>query len=182
MKTILGVFSTREDADDALDELEENGYGVKDISIMMKETQHIGQIKDAGIDEIGENTVTGVTTGAAIGGIAGLLVGIGAVTIPGIGAFLIGGPIALALGLTGTAATTITGAVTGGFTGGFLGMLTSLGFSEEVAKTYESYISRGAIILAVPIDTRLEIDEVKSIFVDNKAEQIEIINAYSRNG
>lgn len=177
-KTVLGIFSDRESAEDAIDELEENGYTAKDISVIMKDGEHM---KTSSGETVGENVatgaVTGMTTGAAIGGLAGLLVGIGAIAIPGVGAFLIGGPLAAALGLTGAAATTVTGAATGGLAGGLLGALTSLGLPEDTARVYEERVREGAIVLAVPVDKRLEYKEVQEIFEDNDADQIETVSS-----
>lgn len=176
--TVLGIFSDRENAEDAIDDLEESGYTAKDISVIMKEgSEPITREGETVGSNVAEGTVTGITTGAAIGGLAGLLVGIGAIAIPGIGAFLIGGPIAAALGLTGAAATTVTSAATGGLAGGLLGALTGLGLPEESARVYEKRVSEGAIILAVPVDQRLELREVKEIFDDNDADQIETVGS-----
>jgi hypothetical protein len=177
-KTVLGIFSDRESAEDAIDELEENGYTAKDISVIMKEGgDPIVRGGETMGNKVAEGTVTGITTGAAIGGLAGLLVGIGAIAIPGVGAFLIGGPIAAALGLTGAAASTVTGAATGGLAGGLLGALTGLGLPEESARVYEKRVREGAILLAVPVDKRIEYQDVRKIFEDNDADQIETVSS-----
>lgn len=175
--TVLGIFSDRDSAEDAIDELQESGYTAKDISVIMKEgSEPITRDGNTVGSNVAQGAVTGMTTGAAIGGLAGLLVGIGAIAVPGVGAFLIGGPIAAALGLTGAAATTVTGAATGGLAGGLLGALTSLGLPEESARVYERRVQEGAIILAVPVDKRLELREVQEIFEDNDADQIETVS------
>lgn len=178
-KTILGVFTDRDDAEQAISELAEYGYNAKDISIMMK---------DAGAaEEIGSNTganvvggaVSGATTGGIIGGIAGLLVGIGAIAIPGIGGLLVGGPLAAALGLSGAAASTVTGAATGAVAGGLIGALMGLGIPENEARVYEERINQGAILLAVPVLSRRE-SEVREILEDNGADQIRTISHQNR--
>ena len=180
MKTVLGIFSDRESAEDAIDELEENDYTAKDISVIMKDGDRTVETSTGEpVNRVAEGTVAGVTTGAAIGGLAGLLVGIGAITIPGLGAFLIGGPIAAALGLTGAAATTVSGAATGGLAGGLIGALTSFGLPEESARMYEKRVREGAIVLAVPVNRRMEVADVKGIFEDNDADQIEVVGAAS---
>ena len=99
-KTVLGVFANRDDAEDAINRLEADGYNPKDISIVMKDHKTAEYIRD--------NTGADVATGGVLGALAGLLVATG--IVPGIGAILIGGPVAVALGLTGTAATTLSGA------------------------------------------------------------------------
>lgn len=148
--TMLGIFSTRNQAEDAITELRDKGYDVKNMSIIMKDRQEKERLaSDTGIT-VGEGLATGAATGAIMGGIAGLLVGIGAITIPGIGALLIGGPLAAALGLTGAAATTAEGAVAGALAGSIVGGLVDLGMPEESARRYEERVKHGGILLAVP--------------------------------
>ena len=109
--TVLGMFANRNSAEGAITKLETAGYNPKDISIMMQDQAAAKDIaKNSGV---GENVAGGAATGGVIGAIAGLLIGIGAIAIPGIGGLLIGGPIAVALGLGGAAATTVSGAFLG---------------------------------------------------------------------
>jgi hypothetical protein len=146
----LGVFTDRDAAESAIDELRDDGYNPKDISIVTQD-KVVGQdlARDTGAS-VAEGAASGATTGGVIGGLAGLLIGIGAITVPGIGGLLIGGPLAAALGLTGAAATTVQGAVTGALAGGLIGALVGLGVPEEDARVYEDRIKQGGILLAVP--------------------------------
>lgn len=172
MKTVLGIFSDREQAESALTELEKKGYSPKDISIITKEVSpgnYSGPVEDATT-----KTVGGATTGGLIGGIAGLLIGIGAITIPGIGAFLIGGPLAAALGSTGAAATTVSGAATGALAGGIVGALTSIGVPAESAKVYEERLREGGVLLA--ISAKDADGAVRDILQDHHADQIQTVN------
>src|SRR6185436_4012281 len=97
---VLGIFDNRARAESAIEALEDEGYNPKDISIVMKDTVEGTKL----VDKTGANIVGGAASGAATGGtlgaLAGLLIGVGAITIPGVGGLLIGGPIALALGLS----------------------------------------------------------------------------------
>lgn len=171
MYTVLGIFGDRPFAEQALTQLEEAGYNPKDMSIVMRDhaaAQAFGH--NSGVNVTG-GALSGAATGAVIGGLAGLLVGVGAITIPGLGAFLIGGPIAVALGLTGAAATTISAATTGAVAGGILGALMGLGLPEQDARIYEKHINEGGILLAVPA-MEDEIAEVKDILHQAHATQI----------
>src|SRR5258708_7490879 len=112
-ETILGIFSTRELAENAITELEDHGYNVKDMSIIMKDREERDRLAAHTGAPVGSSVATGAATGAVLGGIAGVLIGMGAIAVPGIGALLIGGPLASALGLTGVAATTAGGVVAG---------------------------------------------------------------------
>ena len=169
--TVLGIFADRPFAENALTQLEEAGYNPKDMSIVMKDqatAQHIASNSGANVTG---GALSGAATGAVVGGLAGLLVGMGAIAIPGLGAFLIGGPIAVALGLSGAAATTISGATTGAIAGGILGALMGLGLPEQDARVYEQHINEGGILLAVPA-VEEEIAEVKDVLHQCHATQI----------
>ena len=171
-ETMLGIFSNREMAENAIAQLEKNNYDVKNMSIIMKESEESKKLAQNTGAHVGSGVATGAATGAILGGIAGILIGIGAIAIPGVGALLVGGPIAAALGLTGVAATTTTGVVTGALAGGIVGGLVSLGVPEERARTYEERINHGGILLAVPT---LEGDaaKVQSIYEKNGASDIQ---------
>ncbi len=169
MKTILGIFNERSSAEDAINKLDAIGYNPKDISILMKDR---GEAKEMGSStgvEVAGGAVTGATTGGVLGALAGLLVSTG--VLPGLGAFFVGGPLAVALGLTGVAATTVSGAATGALAGGILGALTGFGLSDDDAKIYESRINDGGILVAVPTRTGEE-DEVTAIMQEYGADQI----------
>jgi uncharacterized membrane protein len=168
---VLGVFSDRDEADDAVAELEKSGFETKDISIITKSDE--GKVVEESGNSMAEGAVSGATTGGVIGGIAGLLVGLGAIAIPG--GLLIGGPIAAALGLGGAAATTVSGAVTGALAGGLVGGLVGLGVPEEDAKIYEERINAGGVLIAVPTRTR-DNREAREILEDNGADKITTIH------
>ena len=64
-ETMIGVFSTRELAENAISELEDKGYNVKDISIIMKE----GEERDRLARNTGANVSGNVAAGAATGAV-----------------------------------------------------------------------------------------------------------------
>lgn len=171
---VLGVFSDRGRAEDAITELEGAGYSTKDISIIMKDKVEAAKIVDNTGANVAGGAISGATAGGVVGAIAGLLVGIGAIAIPGIGAVLIGGPIAVALGLSGAAAVTASGAVTGAVAGGLVGGLMGLGLPEKEAVEYEKEIKAGAILVAIP--TRTENDDVAAdVLTSHGATQVRSI-------
>ncbi len=150
-KTIIGVFSSRDDAEDALYELESRGYNPKDVSIVMKDTAESKKLAEDTGATVAENPVSGATTGGLVGALAGLLVGTG--VTPGFGALFIGGPLA----------------------GGLLGVLTGLGISKEEAEVYEERIREGGILVAVPAANR-RVDEVIDVLEESGADQIRAID------
>lgn len=173
-RTVLGIFTHTNEAEEAIFKLEMRGYNPKDISILMKETKESRTFaSDTGTNVAG-GAASGAATGGVLGALAGLLVGTG--VIPGLGAFLIGGPLAATLGLTGAAATTLSGAATGALAGGVLGALVGFGVPEKDARVYESRINEGGILVAVPARSGEE-DEVESVLADSGAGQIKSIGA-----
>lgn len=172
-RTILGIFESRENIENAISSLREKGFDPKDLSIVMRDQQEAEKIgEDTGVDVAG-GAVSGATTGAVLGGLAGLLA---ASVIPGLGAFFIGGPIASALGLTGAAAATVSGATTGAVAGGLLGALMGFGLSEDEARHYESRVKEGAILLAVPVEETEE-PYVQKVFEEFGASDVKTITS-----
>jgi hypothetical protein len=169
---VLGIFSNRHDAEQAVKRLEDSGYSPKEISIIVKDEAVREELVQSTGANVVEGIAQGVTTGGVVGGLVGLLVGLGAITIPGLGALLIGGPLAAALGLGGAAATTVSAAATGALAGGVIGALVGLGIPEETARYYEEQLKEGAVLLAVsPKDTFTE-TQVRQIFSDTHAQQV----------
>ena len=175
---VLGLFKNPKDAEKALQDLEENGFNPKEISIVMRDRKGSGKVEDSLEDTfIGE----GVSTGAAIGSIAGLLVGIAAIIVPGLGGLFVAGPIAGIFGVTATAAaTTLSGAIIGGLEGGLVAAFVQLGVPEEEARIYEKGISQGAILLAIPLSGNNE-ETIQQLLKKHHAMQIQTVNLMETN-
>lgn len=175
---VLGVFSDRMNAEDAISKLEARGYNPKDMSILMKDTHEAKEIATDTGANVAEGAVKGAGTGAVVGGIAGFLAG---TMMPALGGFLIGGPIGAALGLTGAAASTVSGAATGAVAGGLIGALTNtFGLTEDEAHDYETRINEGGILIAVPAKEGDEL-EVKDIMRNFDADGIKLIDSEDHN-
>lgn len=159
-------------AEDAIFELERRGYNPEDISIIMRDQTVARDLPYSTGANMAGGAVSGATAGGVIGALAGLLVGTG--VFPGIGTLLIGGPLAVALGLGGVAATTVSGAVTGVIAGGLIGTLTVLGLSDEEAREYEGSIRQGGILVAVPIGIEDDL-AVRGVLIDRGADRVRII-------
>jgi hypothetical protein len=80
--------------------------------------------------------------GAGLGGVAGLLVGLGALAVPGVGPLLAAGPLATALGALAA----------GGAAGGIIGALSTMGVPEEYARKYSAAIEQGSALVSVRTD------------------------------
>lgn len=134
MKTVVGVFGSREQAERSISELRNKGYE-RDISLVAKDAA-MGDSRSSMTG--GDSISDGASTGGVLGGIAGLAIGAGALAIPGIGPIIAAGPIA---GL-------LSGAATGGIAGG----LVDWGIPEERGRYYEGKIKEGKIVATVRCD------------------------------
>lgn len=172
-RTVIGIFSDRDMAEDAIFELERRGYNPEDISIIMRDQSVAKDLSHNTGADVAGGAASGATAGGVIGALAGLLVGTG--IFPGIGTLLIGGPLAVALGLGGAAATTVSGAVTGIIAGGLIGALTNLGLSDEEAREYEDSIRQGGILVAVPVGVEDDLP-VRDVLIDRGADRVRTIS------
>lgn len=105
--------------------------------------------------------VGAAATGAAIGGLGGLLVGLGVLAVPGIGPILAAGPLASALG----------GLLAGGAIGGLVGGLSAIGVPEEYAREYAAGVEQGNTVVSVRTD-EVTTDPVERILTVNGARQV----------
>ncbi|HYP04761.1 MAG TPA: general stress protein [Bryobacteraceae bacterium] len=139
--TIVGFFSSREQAETAVSELVREGFSRDQLSILaggshsaasLHDTPNVGPIPETGsTEDVGEK--------AAIGSMAGVILGLAALAIPGVGPIIAAGPLAMAL----------TGAAAGAATGGLIGVFTNNGIPEDRAKRYSTAIGSGNVMVSV---------------------------------
>ena len=151
-RTITRLYDNRNDALEAAHEVERMGIPTRDISIVASNKdswydKDRGDLKDGKAHDKAHDTGGGVAKGAATGGVlgagAGLLTGLGLLTIPGIG------PVVAAGWLGATVIGAATGAVAGGAIGGLVGALTDAGVPEEEAHIYSEGVRRGGTLLSI---------------------------------
>jgi hypothetical protein len=152
--TVVALFDDIESAERAVRDLRDAGVPQDDISLA---TRHTGEWSDGGgrmrrddeprpREDESSAAGTGAGIGAALGGLGGLLVGLGALTIPGIGPIVAAGPLGTALaGLLGAGA----GALAGGAAGGLLGALVDMGVPRDRAEYYAEGVRRGGTLVMV---------------------------------
>lgn len=168
-EVLIGAFPDSARADEAVDSLQDAGFRPEDISVIMqrKEVARKREMRE-GRTSVG----TGIVEGAAIGGVAGLVLSaLGIVVV---------GPIAGLLGLVGIVGTTVTGAIIGAITGGIATALMNAGVPEREARAYEECIQSGGVVLAVPLESRNE-DEVREIFEEFGAENVVVVDMGGRS-
>ena len=161
-KAVFGLYATRRQVENAVDELKAQGFRNTDISVLLPENVGTKDFAHEKGTKAPEGVATGATSGAVIGGALGWLAGIGALAIPGVGPLIAAGPIIAAL----------TGVGVGGAVGGITGGLVGLGIPEYEAKRYEGRIKGGSILLSVHADDSNWIDKGEQVLKSTGAQDI----------
>lgn len=129
--SVVGYFSSADDAQRAVAELERAGFTKDDVSYVAREGTRIFQNPLSG--------KSGTESGAAKGAGAGLLIGLAAIAIPGVGPAVAAGPLAMAL--------------VGASAGGLLGALADLGVPKRHAKEWSDRLALGGSLVVVRVNT-----------------------------
>lgn len=153
MKTVVGLFDTYAEAQDAADALRSAGIAEADISLVAHQSSSsLTPEEDADGDGVdgsraaADGAGAGATLGAVAGGTAGLLAGLGMIAIPGFG------PVVAAGWLVSTLTAAGVGAAAGAAIGGLAGALTATGIPETEAGYYAEGVRRGGALLTVRAD------------------------------
>ena len=161
-KAVFGLYSTRRQVENAVDELKAQGFRNADVSVLFSENVGTKDFAHEKGTKAPEGLATGATSGAVVGGALGWLAGIGALAIPGVGPLIAAGPIIGAL----------TGVGVGGTVGGIAGGLIGLGIPEYEAKRYEGRIKSGNILLSVHADDSEWTNKAERILKETGADDI----------
>jgi uncharacterized membrane protein len=137
-RTVVALFDNFGTAENAIQRLVEEGFERDSISLVANDytgdyTRHSHE---------GPGMVGAAGAGAALGGVAGLLLSLGALAIPGIGPIVAAGPLAAAL----------AGAGIGAAAGGLTGALVNMGIPEDEAEYYAEGVRRGGALVTVRCD------------------------------
>ena len=159
---VFGLFKTREDVENAVEQLRHAGFRNTDISVFFPQNPGTKDLAHEKNTKAPEGIAAGAGSGAIVGGALGWLVGVGALVIPGVGPFITAGPIVAALAGVGA----------GGALGGILGALIGIGIPEYEAKRYEGRIRNGGILLSVHSDNSEWTHRAHDLLEDVGAEDI----------
>ena len=148
LKYAVGVFSSRQETEQALNQLNRSGFLMDKVSVIARDADRQDDIAGVDVsDRVGnkadEGVASGALTGGTLGGVTGLLLGVGALAIPGVGPVVLAGEVATAI------ATTLAGTAIGAAAGGLLGALIGLGIPEERAKVYSDRVSKGDYLVII---------------------------------
>ncbi len=160
-RTVVGVFTTRKDAEDVTYQLRNEGYDLDNVSIISRDGTSTTSSESYNDDAraTNDNISDGVTAGSVLGGVAGLLIGAGTFAVPGLGVIAAAGPLA--------------GLISGAVTGGIVGALVDLGLPENESKQYADDIKTGKVFLSITTDDE-NIDSIQSILNNYGASQVNV--------
>ena len=143
-KTVVSLYEDFLSGQRAVHDLLDAGFAKDDISLVVNQPtstddppshtdhNHVSRAEEAGIS---------AGAGALAGGVGGLLLGLGLVTIPGVGPALAAGPIVA----------TLAGIGLGTAVGGLSGALFQMGVPEREAGYYAEGVQRGGTLVAVTV-------------------------------
>lgn len=156
-KKVIGYFADNGQAEQAANELKDKG--IKEISILGKDSRSKEGKQNRDEDGLSWGLSSATMKGGAIGGVAGLVLGAGALAIPGIGPIIALGPLAAALG--------------GAATGGIAGALFDYGIPREQSDFYENKIKEGNTVIIIKA-AEDKTDSIASILKNHGAKDVKI--------
>lgn len=164
MKTIVGLFDARSDANAVVQDLVNLGIDRDDIGMVANDPTastpndwKMTGVADIEFDRTGTTDTSnaaadGAITGATIGGVGGILLSLSALAIPGVGPVIAAGPLLAGL----------IGAGIGAAVGGLVGALTEVGVPEEQAGYFNEGVRRGGTLVSVRADEE-DVDDIIDI-------------------
>lgn len=162
---VVGVFSSHQDTENAVKELQKSGYDMKKLSVVGKDYHSEEHVM--GYYNTGQRMATWGRFGLFWGWLWGLLFGSAFFLIPGLGPVMVGGP--LVSWIIGALELSV---VTGGLNA-VGGALASIGIPKDSVIRYETALKADKFVLIVH-GTLQEVEKAKSILVDNKAEDANV--------
>jgi hypothetical protein len=159
---VYGIYVDEDQASEAVNALRASGFRNTDISVLLPDNRGTKDFAHEKNTKAPEGTAAGMSSGMAVGGALGWLVGIGALAIPGLGPMIAAGPIVAAL----------AGAGAGGAVGGLIGALIGMGIPEYEAKRYEGRVRSGGVLMSVHCDSSDWVSRAKKVLQDTGAQDI----------
>jgi hypothetical protein len=159
--TAVAVFDERDDAEDAINALQDAGFRGEEIGLVARDREQANAMAESTGTKAGEGAVTGAVAGGVLGGLGGFLVGVGSLAIPVLGPVIAAGAFATAL----------TGAAVGAGVGALAGALIGMGIPENEASWYEERVKGGAWLVSVNAPGRY--DEARRILHEYGGEDYE---------
>ncbi|HEX2228981.1 MAG TPA: hypothetical protein VHM64_17745 [Candidatus Binatia bacterium] len=160
MKTVTGIFNSRQAAENVLQELRQAGFTSGDISFLTPDTNKTDLNAVPTTD--GEQPGMGPAIGGVVGGAVGLSGGmqivaaLSSVLVPGVGAVL-------AMGFAGAALTGIAGAIGGAKLGSVVEDSLTEGLPKDELYFYIDELKKGRSVIICRTDDEAKLESAKRI-------------------
>jgi hypothetical protein len=152
-KVVFGVVDTPQQAELAMTRLEALGFSPGDVSVLYPDKHGAHDFQFERKTKAADGALAGIGFGAVIGGLLGIAVGVGVLTVPWLGSAVLDGP--LLLGLAFAAAVGLVLALVGALVGSA---------SPRIeAKYYAGKLRTGSILVAVHVARRAEARRVRDV-------------------
>jgi len=166
LQRAVGLFPTRQAAEQAMYRLRDSGFNMDQISVNARSGEGLRDItggegvvpEQSDTSQAKEGAGAGATTGAVAGGAVGLVASLGVLAIPGIG------PIAEVGVLLGNA---LLGSGIGAAGGGLIGALVGWGIPEDRANYYSNRVHNDNDYLVLLEGSESEVRMAEAILRDN---------------
>lgn len=154
----IGVLTKRSDTVQALQNLKDNKFPMKQVSVIAQDSKLQGDVRQSVEvqSQIKSPVQKGAVTGGTVGAFSGLLVGIGTIAIPGLG------PVMLAGATATTLMTSIASGIVGVAMGGLVGALTKMRIPKKDAAMYNDCVAKGDYLILIE-GTKQDIQNAETI-------------------
>ncbi|MGC1306234.1 MAG: signal transduction histidine kinase (STHK), LytS [Phormidesmis sp.] len=176
-KRAVGLFHSRQDAENALMKLRDSGFDMNRISVVNKDTD-TSNMQGASVNADKENQVAeSAGKSAAIGGVSGGAIGLigslGILAIPGVGP-------AAEVGIL--LANTVFAGALGAASGGLLGALVGWGLPEDQAQYYSDRVNKSGDYLVIVEGDTTTINSAQTILQQNRINDWRTFSATGATG
>jgi len=162
----VGLFSTQQEAEQAMHRLRDSGFHMDRISVVAKSGEGLRDLTTDGdydpnkssTEQARDGAGAGATAGALTGGAIGLIGSLGVLAIPGVG---------LAAEAGFLLASTLLGSGIGAASGGLLGALIGWGIPEDQANYYNERVYNNNEYLVLVEGNEQEIHAAELVLRDN---------------
>ena len=162
--SVIAIYKSHEEAEEAVRKLEQGGIPINKISIIGRDFQLREDVQ--GYYRPSDAAKEGAGFGAWFGGLFGLLMGFGFFVFPIAGTLVVLGPMA---GM-------IAGAIGGAGLGALMNALMALGISKEQALKYQARLQAGEFLVSV-VGTPEEVERAQMLLARKGELEIETYHA-----
>jgi hypothetical protein len=165
MKSVVGIFGSRKEAERAASKLDSAGIAKSRIAVLTPQSteQEIAAVPTIDAEQPGMGIALGATVGGAMGLAGGVTLGaLASVLIPGVGPILAIGFAASAVGLLG-----------GGALGGKLDNSLSDGIPQEELYIYEDALRQGRSVVIAFAENHAQVEAAHHTLNESGAESID---------